>query len=60
MTEDKAAQTAVEQTKQNTVPEKETPPAGPHARDELTDEEKTPGTGALPDKEADDVDAGSE
>lgn len=24
------------------------PPAGPHARPDLTDEEKTPGTGMLP------------
>ncbi len=24
------------------------PPAGPHARPDLTDEEKTPGTGILP------------
>ena len=26
-----------------------TPPAGPHAKERLTDREKTPGTGALPD-----------
>ncbi len=25
------------------------PPAGPHALDELTDKERTPGTGSLPD-----------
>jgi hypothetical protein len=25
------------------------PPAGPHAKPELTDEEKTPGSGVLPD-----------
>lgn len=25
------------------------PPAGPHATPELTDKEKTPGTGSLPD-----------
>lgn len=30
------------------------PPAGPHAKPELTDHEKTPGTGSLPD------DAGTE
>ena len=28
-----------------------TPPAGPHAKEELTDREKTPGTGALPEKD---------
>jgi hypothetical protein len=27
----------------------EMPPAGPHARPDLTDNEKTPGTGSLPD-----------
>ena len=26
------------------------PPAGPHAREDLTDYSKTPGTGSLPDK----------
>lgn len=26
------------------------PPEGPHAREDLTDREKTPGTGSLPDK----------
>lgn len=31
-------------------------PAGPHARPELTDEEATPGTGALPDMTANDRD----
>lgn len=25
------------------------PPAGPHGRDELTEEDKTPGAGSLPD-----------
>lgn len=25
------------------------PPAGPHAQEDLTDKEKTPGTGSLPD-----------
>jgi hypothetical protein len=36
------------------------PPAGPHAREELTDDEKTPGTGALADKEGGEVDVGSD
>lgn len=36
-------------------------PAGPHARPELTDDEATPGTGALPDVSNDkDIDPGSE
>ena len=29
-------------------------PAGPHAQPHLTDNERTPGTGALPDKQPDD------
>jgi hypothetical protein len=28
------------------------PPAGPHAREELTDYEKTPGAGSLPDEKS--------
>jgi hypothetical protein len=41
--------------------EREAHPAGPHADERLTDDSKTPGTGALPDKEPTqkDVDAGS-
>ena len=37
-------------------------PAGPHARPELTDEEATPGTGALPDVSSNqrDVDPGTD
>lgn len=38
-------------------PEK-TPPAGPHAQDRLTDHDKTPGTGALPDSGEPEVDVG--
>lgn len=36
------------------------PPAGPHASPELTDEEKTPGTGSLPDSQGGEADVGSE
>jgi hypothetical protein len=32
------------------------PPAGPHAKPELTDKSKTPGTGMLPDPKSDDAD----
>ena len=40
-------------------PDPKTPPAGPHAKEELTDREKTPGTGALPEKnQQPDVDVG--
>jgi hypothetical protein len=38
-----------------------TPPAGPHQADHLTDDDRTPGTGALPGKSGTegDVDAGT-
>jgi hypothetical protein len=35
---------------------RETPPAGPHDKPELTDPAKTPGTGVLPEKDAPTVD----
>lgn len=35
-----------------------TPPAGPHAKERLTDREKTPGTGALPEQDQPEVDVG--
>ena len=38
-------------------PEK-TPPAGPHAKESLIDREKTPGTGALPEKGQPEADVG--
>lgn len=34
------------------------PPEGPHARPDLTDHEKTPGTGSLPDRNTEGVDIG--
>jgi len=34
------------------------PPAGPHAKERLTDHEKTPGTGALPAKDQKEADVG--
>jgi len=42
------------------VPEKTAPmpPEGPHARPDLTDNEKTPGTGSLPDPDTKGVDIG--
>lgn len=33
-------------------------PAGPHDRPDLTDADKTPGTGSLPEPKGDDADAG--
>ena len=35
-----------------------TPPAGPHAKESLIDREKTPGTGALPEKGDPEADVG--
>lgn len=40
--------------------EKDMPAAGPHARKELTDPMKTPGTGSLPEPGATKADAGPE
>lgn len=34
------------------------PPEGPHARPDLTDHDKTPGTGSLPDPDTKGVDIG--
>lgn len=36
------------------------PAAGPHAKDHLTDHDKTPGTGSLPAKDSKDTDSGPE
>ena len=36
------------------------PVAGPHAEGHLTDNEKTPGTGALPDSDGVEADVGSD
>lgn len=36
------------------------PPAGPHAKEHLTDHDKTPGTGSLPAKDSKDTDSGPE
>ena len=38
--------------------ETKSPPAGPHAKERLTDREKTPGTGALPEKGQPEADVG--
>jgi len=59
MAEDKQAQNAVENGGTEAAAKK-TPAAGPHARDDLTDKEKTPGTGALPDETAKEADVGSD
>lgn len=64
MGEDKQAQQAVENvdgsTAATTAATAGKPAAGPHAKEELTDKDKTPGTGSLPDGDGEDADAGSE
>ncbi|KGE00221.1 MULTISPECIES: hypothetical protein [Rhizobium/Agrobacterium group] len=57
MTEDKKAQEAVEHADKSTEISKQ-PAAGPHAKDRLTDRDKTPGTGSLPDPDSKETDAG--
>jgi hypothetical protein len=59
MAEDKQAQQAVENIDTSTILT-DKPAAGPHAREDLTDREKTPGTGALPDANGEDADVGSD
>jgi hypothetical protein len=59
MSEDKQAQDAVENV-EKPAQAGHYPKAGPHAKSHLTDNEKTPGTGALPDGTDTDTDAGSD
>lgn len=60
MSKDKKAQEAIEETgKREPVDGTEHPAAGPHAKDHLTDDSKTPGTGSLPDKDDESVSPGS-
>ncbi|NLS00415.1 hypothetical protein HGP17_26605 [Rhizobium sp. P38BS-XIX] len=58
--EDQKAQKAVEaQPKKKAPKAPEHPAPGPHAKDHLIDETKTPGSGALPDAKEGNVDPGS-
>jgi hypothetical protein len=58
MKKDTKARKAVEGVEKNTDGS-EHPPAGPHAKKELTDKTKTPGAGSLPDEKDDSVSPGS-
>ncbi|MFA1626176.1 hypothetical protein ACDY96_26535 [Rhizobium mongolense] len=58
MNKDKKAQQAIEETGKTPVDGQELPAAGPHAKEHLTDESKTPGTGALQDREDESVSPG--
>jgi hypothetical protein len=57
MAEDKSAQQAVENV-EKPAKAQDHPAAGPHAKDDLTDKAKTPGTGALPDEGVKEADVG--
>lgn len=57
MNKDKQAQQAVEE-RDDTVVSPKNPPAGPHATEELTDRDKTPGAGSLPDDQGKEADIG--
>lgn len=46
-------------TRQNATRPEDMPPAGPHATRKLTDRDKTPGAGTLPERNEDDVDPGT-
>lgn len=55
--EDRKAQDAIEERDDATGKAK-TPPAGPHATEEQTDHDKTPGAGSLPDDRGKEADVG--
>ncbi|SCB58741.1 hypothetical protein GA0061105_105210 [Rhizobium aethiopicum] len=48
MNDDEKARADVEGTDRKTSDARKNPPAGPHAKDHLTDQSKTPGAGSLP------------
>jgi hypothetical protein len=57
MAEDKSAQEAVENVDTSGKVQNQ-PAAGPHAKAMLTDKDKTPGTGSLPEPDSKEADAG--
>lgn len=63
MANDKSAQETIErgsgESFRNRKISDRTPAGGPHAKDHLTDHDKTPGTGSLPDKNEKATDAGT-
>ncbi|KQQ36347.1 hypothetical protein ASG19_07820 [Rhizobium sp. Leaf306] len=58
MDDNKNAQEAVEETGKKAPATSDSPVAGPHAKPELMDESKTPGTGSLPDTDDESVSPG--
>lgn len=59
MAQDKDAREAIEQGSGQAASGRH-PAGGPHAKEHLTDHEKTPGTGSLPSKDSKDTDSGPE
>ncbi len=57
MPNDKDARDAIEENGKRDAAGKR-PAAGPHAQEQLTDHEKTPGTGSLPDESNKEADVG--
>ncbi|WJH40558.1 hypothetical protein N7E02_08050 [Aliirhizobium terrae] len=64
MANDKSAQETIERGSGDSYRRQRsdgsTPAGGPHAKEHLTDHDKTPGTGSLPAKGSKDTDAGPE
>lgn len=58
MNKDEKAQKAIEGTEKPARPS-DIPAPGPHAKDHLTDREKTPGAGSLPEEKEDSVTPGA-
>jgi hypothetical protein len=59
MNKDTKAQHAIEETGKKPVDGQDHPPAGPHDKEHLQDDSKTPGAGSLPDKSDESVSPGS-
>jgi len=57
---DQVAQEAVENRDETNSGGADRKAAGPHAREELTDKEKTPGAGSLPSDQGPEADVGSD
>jgi hypothetical protein len=57
MSEAKTADTPRTPRRPKSQPDDKMPPAGPHAKPELIDKDKTPGSGVLPDADPTQTDA---
>ncbi|MBX5179837.1 hypothetical protein HJB77_26830 [Rhizobium lentis] len=59
MNDGEKARAEIEGTEKETADARKSPPAGPHAKDHLIDESKTPGAGALSEKDDQSITPGS-